>query len=135
MGLTDTGYRNYEFRGWLMRAIVITLRIAHANRNCPDHRICLPPTGCVLNGSTQHLTDWRTMSSSTREGDLIFGRKMRAIGTLVERHSRYVIPLKLPNGHGAESVRKAMTKRILTLPAQLRRSVQFPQEIPASSRR
>ncbi len=31
--------------------------------------------------------------------------------------------LKLPNGHGAESVRKAMTKRILTLPAQLRRSV------------
>ena len=47
------------------------------------------------------------------EGDLIFGRKMTAIGTLVERHSRYVILLKLPNGHGAESVRKAMTKRIL----------------------
>jgi len=61
------------------------------------------------------------------EGDLIFGRKMTAIGTLVERHSRYVILLKLPNGHGAESVRKAMTKRILTLPAQLRRSVTWDQ--------
>ena len=52
------------------------------------------------------------------EGDLIFGKKMTAIGTLVERHSRYVILLKLPNGHGAEAVRKAMTKRILTLPAR-----------------
>ena len=54
------------------------------------------------------------------EGDLIFGKTMTSIGTLVERHSRYVILLKLPNGHGTEAVRKAMTKRILTLPAQLR---------------
>ena len=61
------------------------------------------------------------------EGDLIFGKKMTSIGTLVERHSRYVILLKLPHGHGAESVRKAMTKRILTLPAQLRRSVTWDQ--------
>jgi len=61
------------------------------------------------------------------EGDLIFGKKMTSIGTLVERHSRYVILLKLPNGHGAEAVRKAMTKRILSLPAQLRRSVTWDQ--------
>ena len=61
------------------------------------------------------------------EGDLIFGRKMTAVGTLVERHSRYVILLKLPNGHGAESVRKAMTKQILKIPAQLRRSVTWDQ--------
>jgi transposase, IS30 family len=61
------------------------------------------------------------------EGDLIFGQKMTAIGTLVERHSRYVILLKLPNGHSAPAVRKVMTKRILTLPAQLRRSVTWDQ--------
>ena len=61
------------------------------------------------------------------EGDLIFGKKMTSIGTLVERHSRYVILLKLPNGHGAEAVRKAMTKRITTLPAQLRRSITWDQ--------
>ena len=61
------------------------------------------------------------------EGDLIFGKKMTSIGTLVERHSRYVILLKLPNGHGADAVRKAMTKRILTLPAQLRRSITWDQ--------
>jgi transposase, IS30 family len=61
------------------------------------------------------------------EGDLIFGKKMTTVGTLVERHSRYVILLKLPNGHGAEAVRKAMTKRIRTLPAQLRRSITWDQ--------
>jgi len=61
------------------------------------------------------------------EGDLIFGKKMTSIGTLVERRSRYVMLLKLPNGHGAEAVRKAMTKRILTLPAQLRRSITWDQ--------
>jgi IS30 family transposase len=61
------------------------------------------------------------------EGDLIFGRRMTSIGTLVERHSRYVILLKLPHGHGADSVRTAMTKRILTLPTQLRRSITWDQ--------
>jgi IS30 family transposase len=49
------------------------------------------------------------------------------VGTLVERHSRYVILLKLPNGPGAHAVRQAMTKRILTLPAQLRRSITWDQ--------
>ena len=61
------------------------------------------------------------------EGDLIFGKKLTSIGTLVERHSRYVILLKLPNGHGAEAVHQAMTTRILTLPAQLRRSITSDQ--------
>ena len=61
------------------------------------------------------------------EGDLIFGKKMTSIGTLVERHSRYVILVKLPNGHSAPAVRRAMTKRILTLPAQLRRSITWDQ--------
>jgi IS30 family transposase len=61
------------------------------------------------------------------EGDLIFGKKMTTIGTLVERHSRYVMLLKLPNGHSASAVRTAMTKRIMTLPAQLRRSITWDQ--------
>ena len=61
------------------------------------------------------------------EGDLIFGTKMTAIATLVERHSRYVMLVKLPNGHGAEAVRKAMAKKILTLPTQLRRSITWDQ--------
>jgi IS30 family transposase len=37
---------------------------------------------------------------------------MTSVGTLVERHTRYVMLFKLPNGHGAEAVRKAMVKKI-----------------------
>ena len=56
------------------------------------------------------------------EGDLIMGTRKTCIGTLVERQTRYVMLLKL-NKNTAEEVRVAMTKKILTLPKQLRRSV------------
>ena len=39
------------------------------------------------------------------EGDLIMGRRQTAIGTLVERWSRYVMLFPLPDGKNAESVR------------------------------
>jgi IS30 family transposase len=61
------------------------------------------------------------------EGDLILGKGFTSVGTLVERRTRYVILLKLPKGHGAEAVREAMSKRIVTLPAQLRRSLTWDQ--------
>jgi len=61
------------------------------------------------------------------EGDLIFGTEMTAIATLVERHSRCVILVKLPHGHGGTAVRTAMAKKIVTLPAQLRRSITWDQ--------
>jgi len=61
------------------------------------------------------------------EGDLIFGKNMTSVATLVERHSRYVMLCKLPNGYGAKAVRIALAKRILTLPANLRRSLTWDQ--------
>jgi IS30 family transposase len=62
------------------------------------------------------------------EGDLIVGSFGRsAIGTLVERTSRYVMLLWLPDGHGADQVREAMTAKIMQLPEQLRRSVTWDQ--------
>jgi len=61
------------------------------------------------------------------EGDLILGKGFTSVGTLVERQTRYVILLRLRKGHGAESVRDAMTKRIVTLPAQLRRTLTWDQ--------
>jgi IS30 family transposase len=60
------------------------------------------------------------------EGDLIVGSKASSIGTLVERRTRFVMLLKLGN-RTAEEVRRAMTKRIRTLPAELRRSVTWDQ--------
>jgi IS30 family transposase len=60
------------------------------------------------------------------EGDLILGSKRTCIGTLVERSTRFVMLLKLQDGT-ADEVRRAMTKRIRTLPAELRRSVTWDQ--------
>src|SRR3989441_7285412 len=62
------------------------------------------------------------------EGDLLTGKnKKSAIGTLVERSSRYVILLHLPNGHGAEEVEKAITAAAQQLPESLRRSLTWDQ--------
>lgn len=58
------------------------------------------------------------------EGDLIIGsRNGSAIGTLVERQTRFVLLLHLPDGHGAEAVATAMLNQMQTLPAHLRRSI------------
>jgi IS30 family transposase len=62
------------------------------------------------------------------EGDLIIGQGCRsAVGTLVERTSRYVLLLHLPDGRDAAGVESAMRQAITTLPAQLRRSITWYQ--------
>ena len=62
------------------------------------------------------------------EGDLIMGRGNRsAIGTLVERTTRFVMLLHLPDGHEAPQVADAMTAAVSTLPAALRRSLTWDQ--------
>jgi IS30 family transposase len=78
------------------------------------------------------------------EGDLIVGLDSSAIGTLVERTTRFTMLLHLPRmdghatgprvkngpalaGHGAEAVRDAIAASIATLPDQLRRSLTWDQ--------
>jgi IS30 family transposase len=61
------------------------------------------------------------------EGDLIIGRKDTAIGTLVERSTRFVMLLHLPGRHDAAAVAAAMTGAMAALPAQLRRSLTWDQ--------
>jgi IS30 family transposase len=62
------------------------------------------------------------------EGDLIMGKNNNsAVGTLVERSTRFVMLLHLPKGRTAEHVREAMAAKILTLPAALRRSITWDQ--------
>ena len=58
------------------------------------------------------------------EGDLLIGQDNRsAIGTLVERRTRYVMLVALPGGRTAEAVRIALAEQILALPDELRRSL------------
>lgn len=78
------------------------------------------------------------------EGDLIIGLDRSAIGTLVERTTRYTMLLHLPPmdghgdvprakngpalaGHGAQAVRDAIASTIVTLPEHLRRSLTWDQ--------
>ena len=62
------------------------------------------------------------------EGDLLIGKNNKsAIGTLVERQTRYVLLCRLAQGYHAAAVRDAITKRIQTLPAHLARSLTWDQ--------
>ena len=62
------------------------------------------------------------------EGDLITGASNRsAIGTLVDRASRYTILLHLPGRHTAEEVRDALIAAFSHLPPRLRRSLTWDQ--------
>jgi transposase, IS30 family len=62
------------------------------------------------------------------EGDLITGQCNRsAIGTLVDRASRFTILLHLPGRHTAEAVRDALIAALSALPAPLRRSLTWDQ--------
>ncbi|MFD4264702.1 IS30 family transposase, partial [Rhodococcus sp. NPDC058481] len=58
------------------------------------------------------------------EGDLIVGTASKsAIGTLVERSTRYTLLLHLPDGHRAEQVADAMLSAMTDLPEHLRRTI------------
>jgi transposase, IS30 family len=57
------------------------------------------------------------------EGDLIIGCDGTAIGTLVERSTRFTILLHLPGDHSAETVAAAMIREMGKLPDHLRRSI------------
>ncbi len=86
----------------------------------------------------------RSAHQQRKEGDLIIGLNRSAIGTLVERSTRFTMLLHLPPmeghgtqspvkngpplaGHGAEAVRDAIAEIIATLPEQLRRSLTWDQ--------
>lgn len=62
------------------------------------------------------------------EGDLLMGKNGRsAIGTLVERHTRFVMLFPLRKGKTAADVREQMTATIQTLPQALRRTLTWDQ--------
>jgi IS30 family transposase len=63
------------------------------------------------------------------EGDLVVGAYNSAIATLVERKSRFVLLVPLPEGRNAMSVRLALTEKILTLPEHLRRALTWDRGV------
>jgi IS30 family transposase len=118
-------------RGGLRRELVKSLRTGRALRK-PARRV----DGRGQRGwiAPELLISQRPAQVEDRavpgnwEGDLIIGSNNgSAIGTLVERTTRFTMLLHLPNGPNAFAVRDAITVAIATLPAALRRSLTWDQ--------
>lgn len=135
-------------RGALRRELATCLRTGRALR-VPRARTRKRSKGFV---SPEVMISERPAEAADRavpghwEGDLIVGAGSSAIGTLVERTTRFTMLLHLPrlagygegarvdsgpslSGHGAEAVRDAITRTIITLPEELRRSLTWDQGV------
>ncbi len=133
-------------RGALKRELTASLRTGRALR-VPRARIAGRGKSFV---SPEIMISERPAEAADRavpghwEGDLILGLNSSAIGTLVERTTRFTMLLHLPPmaghgtelrrkhgpalaGHGAEAVRDAIAIRIAELPNYLRRSLAWDQ--------
>lgn len=133
-------------RGALRRELTACLRTGRALRT-PRARVGQRGKGFV---SPEVMISERPPEVADRaipghwEGDLILGLGSSAIGTLVERTTRFTMLLHLPRmeghgaaprvkngpalaGHGAEAVRDAIARTIVTLPRELRRSLTWDQ--------
>ncbi len=129
-------------RGALQRELVACLRTGRALR-VPRARSRQRAAGHV---TPEVMISQRPAEAEDRaipghwEGDLVIGAGRSAIGTLVERTTRFTMLLHLPRmdgygiesrvkngpalaGRGAEAVKDAITVTIATLPEQLRRSL------------
>jgi len=118
-----------QSRGALRKELTRFLRSGHSTRRPKGHT--------VMNGQGQlrgvlNIRE-RPAEAEDRavpghwEGDLLFGKRMKAIATLVERKTRFVMLIALPNGHAADVVADALAAKIVELPEQLRRSLTWDQ--------
>lgn len=128
----ETIYRTLfvQARGALRKELTVCLRTGRAQRR-PHMRSERSGAGRLRN---MILISDRPPEVEDRavpghwEGDLIIGKGGRsAIGTLVERSSRYVVLVHLPHGRTAEDVRAALTRQVRKLPSELRRTLTWDQ--------
>jgi IS30 family transposase len=118
-----------QSRGALRKELARYLRSGHTTRRPQGHS--------VMNGQGQlrgtlNIRE-RPAEADDRavpghwEGDLLMGKRMHAMATLVERKTRFVMLIALPNGHAADVVADALATKIVELPEQLRRSLTWDQ--------
>jgi IS30 family transposase len=116
-------------RGELRRELTRALRTGRAlrkHRRRPDQRQGRFEPMVMISDRPAEIAD-RAVPGHW-EGDLLLGPDNRsAIGTLVERSTRYVMLVHLPGCHDAESVRDALIHTVAQLPAHLTRSLTWDQ--------
>jgi IS30 family transposase len=128
----ETIYRSLfvQSRGALRRELTRYLRSGRGVRRPVGHRGLKGKGGGKIVGAV-HISE-RPPEAQDRavpghwQGDLLFGKGMSPIGTLVERSTRFVLLIKLSH-HDSETVTAALARQILTLPQQLRRSLTWDQ--------
>jgi IS30 family transposase len=125
-------------RGGLRRELAVCLRTGRAVRK-PRRRELADRRGLIRD---RVMISDRPAEAADRavpghwEGDLIIGKNgVSAIGTLVERSTRYALLLHLPDGNRAETVRDAMIDTIATLPGHLWRSLTWDQGVEMARHR
>jgi len=116
-------------RGALRRELAVCLRTGRAlrkpRRREGERRGKIP--GMVMISERPAEAEDRAVPGHW-EGDLIIGAGSRsAIGTLVERSTRFVMLLHLPGGHGPGQVAAAMRQEMSDLPDAIRRSLTWDQ--------
>jgi len=118
-----------QARGGLKRELTTHLRTGRSMRK--PHRLADQRRGRIPN---MVMISERPAEVADRavpghwEGDLILGASNgSAIGTLVERSTRFVLLLHLPNGHGALAVQEAMVEKMTQLPELLRQTLTWDQ--------
>ena len=115
-----------ELRRELARALR-TGRTVRAPRRAPDQRRPRFTHPMIMISDRPAEAEDRAVPGHW-EGDLIIGKNnASAIGTLVERATRYVMLVHLPARHDAETVRDGLTQTISTLPTHLRQSLTWDQ--------
>jgi IS30 family transposase len=118
-----------QSRGGLKRELAQHLRTTRANRRPKGAR---PPSGKGRIVNPVMIAE-RPAEVADRavpghwEGDLVMGKRQTAIGTLVERWSRYVMLFPLPEGKNAEAVRDALETTVRKLPEHLWKSLTWDQ--------
>jgi transposase, IS30 family len=115
-------------RGELRRELARCLRSGRAKRRPRGSAKSGGPIPGMVNISERPAEVADRAVPGHWEGDLIVGKNGRsAVGTLVERTTRFVLLLHLVGDHGADTVEAAMQKAISTLPAELVRSITWDQ--------
>ena len=114
-------------RGELRRELARCLRTGRATRVPRDRRRKPPKIKDMVMISERPAEVEDRAVPGHWEGDLILGKNGKsAIGTLVERSTRFVMLFR-PKNQTAEEVRTSMTELVQTLPDALRRSITWDQ--------
>jgi IS30 family transposase len=115
-------------RGTLRNELTKHLRTKRAERRKPSRAELRGHIKDMINISERPPSVEDRAVPGHWEGDLIIGKDGNsAMGTLVERKTRYLMLLQLRDGRSAEHVRQALTKKIQQLPVELRRSLTWDQ--------